>query len=231
MWGSWTYLILDCIALFPVLALSYDKWVKFIKLWPIALKSIALVGVVFIVWDIWFTVYGVWEFNPEFLIGLNIINLPIEEWLFFLVIPWVCAFIMHTFHVHFGKWIAKLNLIPLYYILLTAVIVGFFSNFGAYYTTVNFALGMVVLLTHIITWPKYTLNLFMLTYLTHLIPFYLINGVLTSDPVVIYNNAENLSIRVGTIPIEDFIYSYNLIGMVAILMRWFKRNQLWKRHD
>ena len=231
MWGKYTYLILDSIALFPVLALSFDKWVKFIRLWPAVLKSILIIGLGFVVWDVWFTAYGVWEFNSDYIIGLDIINLPLEEWLFFLVIPWVCMFMMHTFHVHFGKWIAKINLLPLYYVLLAGVMIGFFSNFGAYYTTVNFALGMFVILFHILTWQKYTLNLFIITYAVHLVPFYLINGVLTSEPVVIYNNLQNLGIRVGTIPIEDFIYSYNLIGLVAILTRWFKGDQLWKSHD
>jgi lycopene cyclase domain-containing protein len=41
------------------------------------------------------------------------------------------------------------------------------------------------------------------------------NGVLTALPVVIYNNNENLAIRLGSIPIEDFFY--HMLYMGAIL--------------
>jgi lycopene cyclase domain-containing protein len=50
-----------------------------------------------------------------------------------------------------------------------------------------------------------------------LIPFFIVNGVLTGswidNQVVWYNDAENLGIRMGTIPVEDSIYAYSMILM------------------
>jgi lycopene cyclase domain-containing protein len=38
------------------------------------------------------------------------------------------------------------------------------------------------------------------------------NGILTSLPIVIYDNSYNLGLRIFSIPLEDFIYGYLLIS-------------------
>lgn len=216
MWGKYTYLFLDLITLSPILFLSFDKWVKFYKNWIPSLISIMIIGAIFIVWDVWFTNVGVWKFNYDYLIDITLINLPLEEWLFFLVVPWVCVFIAECLHIHLNKYIYKINFIPSLYILLVGALVGLYFAKGLY-TQVNFSLFLLVFALQFIFWGKQKLNLYALTYLVHLIPFYIVNGVLTGQPILIYNNAENLGIRVETIPIEDFLYSYNLIGLVFLL--------------
>ena len=56
------------------------------------------------------------------------------------------------------------------------------------------------------------------TVVIHLIPFLIINGILTAIPVVIYNNDENLGKRIYTIPIEDTVYALTmLLGVVSIM--------------
>lgn len=62
---------------------------------------------------------------------------------------------------------------------------------------------------------KLTFNVtaFLIAYLIILIPFLVVNGLLTAIPVVLYNDNENLGIRLYTIPIEDVFY-----GMLLIMM-------------
>lgn len=49
-------------------------------------------------------------------------------------------------------------------------------------------------------------------YIKHLIPFFVVNGVLTGTgiqgPVVWYDNTHNLEIRLLTIPVEDIGYAF-----------------------
>jgi lycopene cyclase domain-containing protein len=64
-------------------------------------------------------------------------------------------------------------------------------------------------------------------YLVILVPFFIVNGILTGtgleEPVVWYNDEENLGMRILTIPIEDSIYGFLLIASNITLFEYFKR--------
>ena len=73
-----TYLFLDILSvIFPFL-LSFDKKVAFYKTWKYLFPAMFIVGLFFIVWDMLFTAKGVWGFNPAYISGIHIFNLPIE---------------------------------------------------------------------------------------------------------------------------------------------------------
>ena len=54
--------------------------------------SVSLIVALFGAWDVFATYRGHWSFNPDGVGGIRIINLPLEEWLFFIVIPFCCRF-------------------------------------------------------------------------------------------------------------------------------------------
>jgi hypothetical protein len=56
-----------------------------------------------------------------------------------------------------------------------------------------------------------------------LIPFFIVNGILTSLPVIWYNNQATLGIRIGTIPVEDFIYNGGLLLLAIMGYEWSNR--------
>jgi lycopene cyclase domain-containing protein len=59
-----------------------------------------------------------------------------------------------------------------------------------------------------------------------LVPFSLINGVLTGGmidkPIVWYNSNEILNIRIGTIPIEDTIYCLTMLLLTVVIYETMK---------
>lgn len=60
-----------------------------------AVRAIGPVALVFVVWDVLAIVGHVWTYNPRYVTGIDLGALPVEELLFFLVIP-VCGLLTYS---------------------------------------------------------------------------------------------------------------------------------------
>ena len=200
------------------LAQSFESRISYYTKWKkLALATIAMM-LLFVPWDIWFTKLGVWQFNERYFLGLKIWHLPIEEWLFFIFIPFACIFIYEVLNYFFPNQKPFKNEIAISYILALTLFSIAFINFDKQYTFVCFLLcGLVLLLSGI--FKPIWLSKFFRMYLVSLIPFLLVNGFLTGsftqEPVVIYNPDEILGIRILNIPIEDSIYNMLMLLIVV----------------
>ena len=211
------YLAVDLFALSYPLAQSFERRIKYSSHWRALFPALLITGAFFIVWDVWFTHLGVWEFNPRYILGVYLGNLPLEEWMFFLIIPFACVFIYEVLIYFFPKDHFKSASKPFVFVLVPLLLILGFLNLDKWYTSVNFIIGALALLGHYLYFGDKYLGKFIFAYLVHLIPLFLCNGILTGglteEPVVIYNDAENLGIRIWTVPIEDTIYSMTLFIM------------------
>jgi lycopene cyclase domain-containing protein len=205
---SLTYLILNAGVIFFPAFLSFDRKVRFAGQWKRWGLAIPFTAVIFIVWDIWKTRQGVWSFNPRYLMGYYLDVLPVEEVIFFFTIPYACLFIYACIKVYFPR--ASL-ILPRqgWWALAILATMGAIRWQDKLYTSVNFAYASLVFILSAFRNEK--LGAFPLAYILHLVPFFLVNGILTAWPVVVYNNEETLGIRLGTIPLEDTVYSLNLL--------------------
>lgn len=184
-----------------------------------------LTMVVFIPWDVVFTRHEIWGFNPDYFLNTELLSLPLEEWLFFICIPFACVFTHYALLLYFPKMKLGENsskTIAVGLMLILALLLIF--NYDKWYTLVNFSLAIPLTFVVLKYNPK-LLQHFFLTFLIMLIPFFIVNGVLTGSwiesQVVWYNNAENLGLRMGTIPVEDSIYAYSMILMNLFFFEYF----------
>ena len=95
-------IVLALTVAFPFI-LSFDRKLKFYRNLPALLKTIVVVCVPFWIWDIVATARGHWSFNPSYTLGLNLLNLPIEEWMFFVVVSFVSIFTWESAKHFAGK--------------------------------------------------------------------------------------------------------------------------------
>lgn len=203
---KYTYLLLNFLTLIIPFAFSFEKKIRFRKKWMPLFIAILISGVIFIAWDIAFTDMGIWSFNGKYLAGIWIFGLPLEEILFFITIPYACVFVYENVK-HFIKIdpenpAGKIILLLVTFFLLFCM----FAFDFRWYTHIT-AIGLIVLLSTNIAFFKFRFLIhFWIAYLICLIPFGIVNGVLTSLPVVLYNDSENLATRIGSIPVEDAFY-------------------------
>lgn len=221
---TYLYLLINLFTISYPLAQSFEKRLQYYKRWKALFPAILITGSFFVIWDIWFTDMGVWGFNDKYLTGLHISLLPLEEWLFFLTVPFASVFIYECVWYFLPK-IKNFKGLSVITMTLGALLImsALLFRYQAY-TFCNFLFGGIF--TLYIGWknPNYLAKLWT-GYFIHMIPFLLVNGVLTGsyldEPIVWYNNTENLSIRLFTIPVEDTIYALLLLFMNVFFYECF----------
>jgi len=227
---KFTYLLINFFTILFPLALSFDKKVHFYKSWKFIWPGLLITGLIFLFWDLIFTWDGVWSFNPNYVTGITVLHLPIEEIFFFLTVPFACIFIYACLN-YYLTWEMDMRLTRIISnIIIIASILILIVYHHQLYTRVTFTLlaFLVVLLQFI--YKARWLNRFYMAFVVVLIPFYIINGVLTAVPVVLYNNAQNMGLRLGTIPVEDHFYCMALLLMNVALFEYFKRRSIKIHH-
>ncbi len=217
-----TYLLINFLTVFFPLILSFDKRVKFYQSWKYIFPGLFISGLLFLFWDYLFTIYGVWSFNPDYIQGIYFLNLPLEEILFFVTVPFACIFIYECLNYYIKQDLLKAVSAYISYALIGLCTVLLVLFYDKVYSLITFALLLVILLLARFVFKLKYLSRFYLAYLVSLIPFYIVNGLLTSIPVVLYNNEENMSFRVGTIPFEDHFYSMAMLMLNIMFFEYFR---------
>ena len=214
--SHYTYFLILAASIAGPLGLSFDKKVCFYKKWKYVFPAMIIPALLYIVWDIYFTTRCVWHFNEQYITGIKIANLPVEEVLFFFIVPYCCVFIYECIRAYFPL-LKNSKRADIFLMLVAAVllITGIIFH-NRYYTSWTFIFNAAFIAVIYIFrnyFKSFDAISFLVSYIICLIPFLIVNGFLTSIPVVLYNDAENLGRRIYSIPFEDVFY-----GMLLVLM-------------
>ncbi|MDZ4751254.1 MAG: lycopene cyclase domain-containing protein [Flavobacteriales bacterium] len=242
MAGNYTYLLVDlgCI-LVPFIASFHPKLSFYKKFYPHVILALLGMMLLFIPWDIAFTKAGVWSFNETYLTGHRFLDLPLEEWFFFICIPFACLFTYACVRLFFPSinqlrvgWYLALGLVVLFLIVA-------FTHINQAYTFSAHFLCALLLIYHVYKRSAW-LTSFFLMYAFVFPAFIASNGILTglefwqynfilTDPTVVtdqivwYNNEENLGIRIFSVPIDDISYGMLMLLMNVSVYEWVSRRQ------
>jgi len=223
---AYTYLIVLFLTVIVCFIASFDRRVMFHEHFSAFIKAAVLVGIPFIAWDVWFTAKGVWWFNPRYTIGVSVAGLPLEEWLFFVCIPFSCIFTYFCFEKFFRlDWLSGFNNLIVFGSVIVCSVVGLL-HVDKIYTLVTAAAAVVTLVyLHFIARVGW-IGKASLVFTVLLLGFFPVNGVLTGtgleSPIVNYNPDDFLGIRMGTIPVEDAVYGYTQFLLVLYFFKRFK---------
>ena len=218
---KFTYILIDFFTiLFPVL-FTFHPRLQFNKVVKHFFPAATITAVFFIAWDIYFTKLGVWGFNKQYTLGIYVVNLPLEEVLFFFCIPYACVFTYHCIGLFTSK--KRLNAKPELFTkaLIIGALVISIIYYQKFYTTFTFLMLSISLFTAAYILKANWLAKFYSIYAVLLIPFTVVNGLLTGtglkNPVVWYNSKHIVGLRILTIPVEDVFYGMCLLLIVTMI--------------
>lgn len=226
---QYTYALILFFTIIICFTASFDKRLLFNHHFGAFIKAAILVAIPFIAWDVWFTSKGVWWFNTDYTLEIVLAGLPIEEWLFFICIPFSCVFTYYCFDKFFkmNKLSGFNNMIVFATVIVCALVA--LLHYDRIYTLVTAIATMIsVIYLHFIvrvTW----ITKASLIYTVLMLGFFPVNGLLTGfgleSPIVNYNPNEFLGIRILTIPIEDAVYGYTQFLLIIYFFEIFKNKK------
>jgi len=192
----------------------------------LALVALLLGGAPWVAWDLLVAGHH-WDFNPLYVTGSEFLGLPLEEWGFFLAVPFACLFSWERLAwgplgTTDARWAPVVwagasfaLLAPLAWALgapaYTALALG----------SVSAPFGLDLLAGgRVFHNPRAWAWLALVAAFT--VAF---NNVLTGLPIVTYEPSAQLGLRLFTMPIEDLGFGLGHLGVVLVLYEGLRRGR------
>jgi len=219
---GYTYILIDLgLLIFSGLLFSL-KDLNFAKNSKFLILSVLINVFVFSVPTEFLTQLKVIVFNPPYLTGLTLWELPAEELLLYFLLPGAGLAVYSFLNVHYPDNTPEKYSLAVSNIMLGVCIAMLYFGHQKLYTVFTFALLMAFLVFIEYVGKIRFMYRFYRAYLVSLILFYLVYGVLTSVPVLQYNSAETLNFNLFHIPFESHFYFMAMLLLSVYLFELFK---------
>ena len=217
------YIVLNFLILLFPLILTFFWKMKYYRFFKPLCCSIVIVGGVYIFWDALVTFRGDWWFDKQYLLDIpQPLGLPIEEILFFVVVPYACLFIYENL-VYFIK--ERTLSIPRWVFPIIAAILflaGIYFRQQEYTILALWSVTVFFLIATLVRPQLLRNSHYWLYIILSFIPFMIFNYLLTSTIIVHYNPIAIWGIRITTIPLEDFFYNFSMLSFYLFVYILFK---------
>lgn len=214
-----SYLLINILVVAIPFVFSFERKVRFYRKLPSVAVSLLIVGTVYIVWDAVAASRGDWAFNPDHVMAIRFFGLPVEEILFFITVPYACIFIYETLRSIFHDRVLKIPDI-VFVILPVPFIIAALSVPGQSYTQTVSLFTAAFFIISLWLYPALLRStIFWICIAITFVPFFIVNYMLTSIPIVTYGADAFSGIRITTIPLEDFFYSFSMLAFHILVYR------------
>lgn len=211
---KWLYAAFDTVVIAGPL-LASRLWLRdFWRQKQALFMSLGTVALPWALMDVAAHYWGWWQYNPQYIFGVRFFGLPIEEIVFFIAVPFACLVVWHAAQRFKGgvpPWVPRAV-----FVVLVIACAGLIAlHIGRWRTVFD---ASIVIITVAALWGSdvvrhkawwywngMTLGLFLVC-----------NAILTTAPVVVYDISAATGWRVGSIPIEDFLYNFSLLNLLVL---------------
>jgi lycopene cyclase domain-containing protein len=223
---NYTYLLLLLIYVAIPALLGMQQKVRYVFRLRYLIPATIFAGTIFVMWNKRFIELDIWNFNPDYLTGISLLNVPIEECLSFVVVPLSSAYIYEWLKIKLEKF-EQANVfvgVSLLLFLLSAILAySFRQNMFTFFTFFLIAiyLGYTVFRNRF----KKHYTKFYLTFFIALIPFIVVSALLNSIPLIIYNTDHIIGLAPLGIPIEKIGYLFLLLLINTTIYEYLNERQ------
>ncbi|KAF0239238.1 MAG: lycopene cyclase domain-containing [Prolixibacteraceae bacterium] len=223
----WYALVLIVMAVITMF-LFVKKTIVFFTELKYMLPAIIFSGAIFILFNHRLLETGILSFNSNFLTGKYLFSLPVEEWLFLLIIS------LFSFSVYILITVLFPNFErPNLFLVISVVLLLGFGLVAWHFRQKLIPFFIFFLLTIYFGYTifrnrfKMHLTKFYISYAIAVIPYFLIKGLLYSLPVISYNTGYTLGIRLLGTPVEEFGYFFLLMLINVTIFEYLKGHRLY----